>query len=195
LARGARVVRRPIWLQKIIRLATRDVGEVANGNAGVAEQTKTETPDAVPIERTRAVEQGISPLLTIKQAAAMLRVSQQWLKYWLVANPTDTSGVLLYIPTGRRWKFEPKDIDRIIAHLRELETARLGPSVKSKVRLVGLMSQVGGASYEQLLNLREANRLKLEANKMEEQRRRRPLEKLPRAKLKRRLKPPADSNS
>ena len=45
---------------------------------------------------------------------------------------------------GNRKRFEPQDIDRIRAYMRDLEAARLGPSIKSKARLVGLMSQVAG---------------------------------------------------
>jgi pimeloyl-ACP methyl ester carboxylesterase len=35
---------------------------------------------------------------------------------------------------GRRWKFERQDVDRILAHMRKLESARLGQSGKSKAR-------------------------------------------------------------
>ncbi|SIO56267.1 hypothetical protein SAMN05443247_08240 [Bradyrhizobium erythrophlei] len=105
------------------------------------------------------------PLLTIKEAATALRVSPQWLQYWLVENPVDAAGVLLYVPVGRRKKFEPKDIDRIIAHMRELEVARLGPSVKSKVRLMGLMQRIGGSDYAYLLQMREGGKRKKEAEK------------------------------
>jgi hypothetical protein len=103
------------------------------------------------------------PLLTIKEAAAALSVSQQWLKYWLVANPIDTAGVPLYVRLGSRLKFEAKDIDRILVHLRELEAARLGPSIKSKARLVGLMARVGG--YDHLVAVREAAEHRKEAAK------------------------------
>jgi hypothetical protein len=81
-------------------------------------------------------------MLTIKEAAAELRVSQ-WLKYWLVENPVDVAGVPFYVRTGRRLKFEARDIDRILAHLRRLESVRLGLSGQSKARLAGLLSQVG----------------------------------------------------
>ncbi|MFZ2157235.1 MAG: hypothetical protein WAV72_14095 [Bradyrhizobium sp.] len=72
----------------------------------------------------------MSTLLTIKEAAAVLRVSTQWLKYWLVENPVDAAGVPFYAPMGRRKKFEPKDIDRILAHKRlvQLLVARVDPS-------------------------------------------------------------------
>jgi hypothetical protein len=103
------------------------------------------------------------PLLSIKQAAAALSVSQQWLKYWLVANPVDAAGVPLYVPIGRRLKFEAKDIDRILDHLRVLEAARLGPSIKSKARLEGLMAEVGG--YNHLVAVREAAERRKEAAK------------------------------
>ena len=51
------------------------------------------------------------PMLTIKEAATELRVSQQWLKYWLVENPVDETGVPFYVPMGSRWKFEQRDIE------------------------------------------------------------------------------------
>jgi hypothetical protein len=35
----------------------------------------------------------MSPLLTLKEAAAELRVSKQWLQYWLVEHPVDAAGV------------------------------------------------------------------------------------------------------
>jgi hypothetical protein len=127
-------------------------------------------------------------LLSIKQAAAELSVSQQWLKYWLVANPVDTAGVPFYVPIGRRWKFEPRDIERILAHLRALESARLGPSEKSKVRLVRLMSQIGGGGYEGLLRRREEEKRKKEAEKANRPPRQ-PRGRLPRAK---KPEPPAD---
>jgi DNA-binding transcriptional MerR regulator len=68
------------------------------------------------------------PMLTIKEAAAELRVSQQWLNYWLVEHPVDIDGVPFYVRMGNRKRFEPKDLDRIRNHMRELEAARLGPS-------------------------------------------------------------------
>src|SRR5271154_3299280 len=58
----------------------------------------------------------------------------QWLKYWLVDNPVDEAGVTFYVPMGRHWKFERQDVDRILAHMRKLESARLGQSGKSKAR-------------------------------------------------------------
>lgn len=96
-------------------------------------------------------------MLTIKEAAAELRVSQQWLKYWLVENPVDTDGLALYVPMGKRWKFHPTDLERILNHMRKLEAARLGPSVKSKIRMMDLMSQLGGSSYEKLVQMRKGN--------------------------------------
>jgi DNA-binding transcriptional MerR regulator len=119
------------------------------------------------------------PMLTIKEAAAELRVSQQWLNYWLAANPVDTSGVPFYVPMGNRKRFEPRDLDRIRDHLRALEAARLGPSVKSKVRLVGLMAQIGGGGYEELLRLREKEQRRKDAEKAMRPKRR---ATLPRAK-------------
>jgi hypothetical protein len=122
-------------------------------------------------------------LLSIKQAAAELSVSQQWLKYWLVTNPVDTAGVPFYVPIGRRWKFQPQDIERILAHLRVLESVRLGPSVKSKVRLVGLMSQVRGGGYDVLVRMREEEKRKKEAENVT-RKPRRPRGRLPRFKPK-----------
>ncbi|MCC8976467.1 hypothetical protein [Bradyrhizobium brasilense] len=94
------------------------------------------------------------PLLSIKEVAAALSVSPQWLKYWLVANPIDAAGSPFYVRLGRSLKFEAKDVDRILAHLRQLEAARLGPSIKAKARLAGLMSHLGG--YDHLKAVREA---------------------------------------
>jgi hypothetical protein len=48
----------------------------------------------------------MSPLLTIKEAAAEPRVSKQWLQYWLVEHPVDAAGVPFYIPMGCRKTFE-----------------------------------------------------------------------------------------
>ena len=93
-----------------------------------------------------------------------MSVSPQWLKYWLVENPVDAAGVPFYVRTGRRLKFELKDIDRILAHLRELEATRLGPSIKSKARLAGLMAQVGG--YDHLVAVREAAERRKDAAKV-----------------------------
>jgi hypothetical protein len=111
-----------------------------------------------------AIKALILALLTIKEAADELRVSQQWLKYWLAANPVDVEGVPFYVRMGSRLKFEPKDVQRILAHLRALEATRLGPSVKSKARLVGLMSQVGG--YDHLVAVREAAERRKQEAKM-----------------------------
>ncbi|MGY4170949.1 hypothetical protein [Bradyrhizobium sp. USDA 4529] len=103
----------------------------------------------------------VVPLLSIKDVAAALSVSPQWLKYWLVDNPVDADGVPFYVRMGNRLKFESKDIERILTHLRLLEAARLGPSIKSKARLAGLMSHVGG--YDHLLAVREAAKRRREA--------------------------------
>jgi hypothetical protein len=104
-------------------------------------------------------------MLTIQEAANDLRVSRRWLEYWLAANPIDVAGVPFYVPMGRSKKFAVTDIERMLSHMRDLEAARLGPSVKSKVRLVGLMSQIGGGGYEQLLRMREEAKRKKEAEK------------------------------
>ena len=118
------------------------------------------------------------PLLTIKEAAAALRVSQQWLKYWLVDNPVDAAGVPFYVRMGSRLKFETKDIERILDHLRLLEATRLGPSIKAKARLAGLLSQVGG--YDHLVAVREAAERRKEAAKAPQRRVRLP--RFPRTK-------------
>jgi hypothetical protein len=114
-------------------------------------------------------------MLTIKEAAAKLRVSQQWLKYWLVENPVDAAGVPFYVRMGSRMKFEQRDIERILAHMRQLESARLGLSGKSKARLAGLLSQIGGGvTYEERLRIREEDKRKKEAEKRARQPRGRP---------------------
>jgi DNA-binding transcriptional MerR regulator len=121
-------------------------------------------------------------MLTIKEAAAELRVSKQWLQYWLVEHPVDAAGVPFYVPMGNRKRFEPQDIDRIRSYMRDLEAARLGPSMKGKARLVGLMSQLGGGGYDELLKMREEEKRKKEAEKPKRQPQRRV--RLPRAKPK-----------
>jgi len=97
-------------------------------------------------------------LLTIKEVAAELRVSQQWLKYWLVQNPVDEAGVTFYVPMGSRWKFERQDVERILAHMRMLESARLGHSAKSKARLAGLLTRTYGANYQDLVRMRDPSK-------------------------------------
>jgi hypothetical protein len=62
----------------------------------------------------------MSPLLTLKEAAAELRVSKQWLQYWPVEHPVDAAGVPFYIPMGSRKKFEPADLDQIRSFMRDL---------------------------------------------------------------------------
>jgi hypothetical protein len=57
--------------------------------------------------------------------------------------------------------------------MRDLEAARLGPSVKNKAHFVGLMSQLGGITYEERLRVREAEKRKKEAEKAKQQPRRR----------------------
>jgi len=82
---------------------------------------------------------------------------------------------------GSRLKFEEKDVDRILVHLRELEAAHLGPSIKAKARLAGLMSHVGG--YDHLVDVREAaERRKREAKSKHGPRRRVTLQDWPKAK-------------
>ncbi|MET4034432.1 DNA-binding transcriptional MerR regulator [Bradyrhizobium sp. JR7.2] len=94
------------------------------------------------------------PMLTLKETAEQLGVSKRWLQYWLAENPVDAAGVPFYIPFGNRKKFEPRDIERMRNHMREIEAARLGPSVKAKAKMTGLMAHVG--DYAQLVAFREA---------------------------------------
>jgi hypothetical protein len=105
------------------------------------------------------------PMLTINETAGELRVSRRWLEYWLAANPVDAVGVPFYVPMGRSKKLAASDIERMLAYMRELEAARLGPGVKGKARLVGLMSQVGGVTYEDRLRRREEEKRKKDAEK------------------------------
>src|SRR6516164_5101236 len=53
------------------------------------------------------------PLLTIEEAAAVLRVSRRWLNEWLGKNPD------CYIPAGRKKRLDHADVERIKARLRE----------------------------------------------------------------------------
>lgn len=87
-------------------------------------------------------------MLTLNEAAAGCAVGRKSGRYG--RHP-----ILRY--HGTRKKFDPKDIDRIVAHLRELEAAKLGPSVKSKACLVGPMSRIGGG-YDELVKMREAQK-------------------------------------
>jgi|tagenome__1003787_1003787.scaffolds.fasta_scaffold20164924_2 hypothetical protein len=91
------------------------------------------------------------------------------------------AGIPFYVRMGSRLKFEEKDVDRILVHLRELEAAHLGPSIKAKARLAGLMSHVGG--YDHLVDVREAaERRKREAKSKHGPRRRVTLQDWPKAK-------------
>jgi hypothetical protein len=66
-----------------------------------------------------------TPALTFSEAASALRVSRRWLEYWLAAHPVDAGGNPFYVPMGRRKTFEPNDIARIRACIREEERCRL----------------------------------------------------------------------
>jgi hypothetical protein len=66
---------------------------------------------------------------------------------------------------GNRKRFEPQDIDRIRAYMRDLEAARLGPSVQAKARLTGLLSQIGSGDYADVVRRREAEKRKKDAEK------------------------------
>ena len=63
--------------------------------------------------------------MTFAEAAAELRMSERWLRDWLSHNPMDAKGNPFYIRKGRRKEFEPADIERIHAQLRENEKCRL----------------------------------------------------------------------
>jgi hypothetical protein len=69
--------------------------------------------------------------LTFTQAAQELGMSERWLRDWLASNPVDAKGVPFYIPMGRRKEFEPADIDRIRAQIRENEKCRLSSTAKA----------------------------------------------------------------
>jgi hypothetical protein len=60
-------------------------------------------------------------------------------------------GVTFYVRTGNRLKFEARDVERILTHMRLLENTRL----ESKARLAGLLSQIGNVTYESRLRERE----------------------------------------
>ena len=75
--------------------------------------------------------------MTLDEAAKELKMSERWLRGWLADNPVDAKGVPFYIPMGRRKEFEPSDLERIRAHIRELEQCRLrstvGPAATSGI--------------------------------------------------------------
>jgi hypothetical protein len=140
------------------------LGVKSSTNLGAS--TYTNCPESsLGISRTRALPVPAMPMLTINETAAELRVSRRWLEYWLAANPVDTAGVPFYVPLGRSKKFASTDIERMLAYMRDLEAARLGPNVKGKARLVGLMSQIGGVTYEDRLRRREEEKRKKDAEK------------------------------
>jgi hypothetical protein len=106
------------------------------------------------------------PMLTIKEAADELVVSRRWLEYWLADHPVDAAGFPFYVQTGRSKKFALTDIERMLAHMRDLERARLGPlatAATGNSRLVARLAQLGG--YDELVKLREKERQKNEAGK------------------------------
>ena len=104
---------------------------------------------------------------TFAEAADELRVSPRWLRYWLAEHPVDAAVVPFYVPMGRNKTFEPADIDRIRAHIRDLERVRLGPratATAGTARLIGQLAQFGG-DYDELVKMREAEKRKKEAEK------------------------------
>jgi hypothetical protein len=121
--------------------------------------------------------------LTLDEAAAELRISKRQLQYWLSVNPVDADGVPFYIKIGRGKTFEPNDIDRIRAFLREKERQRLSPRAHStsNVSTATLAWLATSGSYEDLVRMREREKRKNEAEKAKQPRRR---VRLPRAKPK-----------
>ena len=100
-------------------------------------------------------------MLTIDEAAKELRVSRRWLEYWLADHPVDAAGTPFYVPMGRRKKFTATDIERMLAHMRDLERVRLGPRVTAAAgtaNLIGRLAQLG--SYNDLVKLREKTKPK-----------------------------------
>ncbi len=83
--------------------------------------------------------------MMLEEAAKELRMSERWLRGWLADNPVDAKGVPFYIPMGRRKEFEPSDIERIRARIRELEQCRLRSTVAQEA--------VSGITVEQLARL------------------------------------------
>ena len=87
--------------------------------------------------------------LTFAEAARKLRMSERWLRGWLADNPVDAKGMPFYIPMGRKKEFEPADIDRIRAQIRENE----------KCRLASTAAAPSGITAEQLGRLAEGKSL------------------------------------
>jgi hypothetical protein len=107
------------------------------------------------------------PMLTINEASDELRVSRRWLEYWLAANPVDAAGVPFYVRMGRSKKFTATDIERMLAHMRDLERVRLGPRVTAAAgtaNLIGRLAQLG--SYNDLVKLREKTKPKQPQRRM-----------------------------
>jgi hypothetical protein len=63
--------------------------------------------------------------LTLEETAAELRMSRRWFEQWLARHPVDAAGTPFYVPMGRKKTFEPSDIARIRASIREDERCRL----------------------------------------------------------------------
>ena len=64
-------------------------------------------------------------LLTLAKTAQEIGVSKRWFQYWIAEHPVDQAGIPFYIPVGRNKRFEPSDIGRIKAAIREAERCRL----------------------------------------------------------------------
>jgi hypothetical protein len=86
----------------------------------------------------------------------------------------------------RRKRFGAQDIERMLAHIRKLESARLGMSGQSKAQLAGLLSRLDAdVTYESRMRKREEEKRQKEAERLERKRK-------PRVRLPRRPRPPIE---
>src|SRR6185312_13774454 len=97
------------------------------------------------------IKPNMTELLTLAQAATEIGVSKRWLQYWLADHPVDGAGIPFYIPVGRNKRFEPSDIGRIKATIREVERCRLhsigaagSTIIAERLALVAKGSSCGG---------------------------------------------------
>lgn len=113
--------------------------------------------------------------LTLIEAAAELRISKRTLQNWLSQYPVDAEGVPFYIKIGRAKTFEPNDIDRIRAFLREKGRIRFSPGghFASNVSTATLAWLATTGSHEDLVRTREIEKRKKEAEKASKQPQRR----------------------
>jgi hypothetical protein len=70
--------------------------------------------------------------LSYAEAAKELGMSVRWLRDWLARYPADAKGVPFYLLMGRKKVFEPADIGRIRAQIRENEKCRLSSTGKGE---------------------------------------------------------------